>query len=499
MDFENGNLDDWNIIGDVSIVNHEQLEYYGQFPLSVSGYYGVKLGNNYSSQPSSISRTITIDNATKYFIYSYAIVLLGYPHSQTDAANVQIKIYDANNNPIPCTNFTAYAQSSVGDGFFESTKEHELNLGNECCFPIFYQPWLTNAIDLTPYIGQELKIEFSSKWCVYNVDWGYAYIDAYCTSDLVNSYSDCTNENYYIQTIDGFDTYNWNGPGITNGQGTSEIGVNQPGLYTVDIPNPNIGCSPIHLEIETDLDEIPDIPDAGFTANTLCYMDTSYFFNTSQSINNIYDCTWIIENDTIEDVQNPAHLFSSTGQFNVQLIVTNEIGCVDSIQKTVSVRNPPQINLGNEIFLCTGEGLEITNLANPNAQLTWWDGTYSATHWVDSTGIYYAQLFDGFCKVSDTVKITGDGQYLGTIPNVFTPNGDQVNDLFEIQSSNLIYYNILITNRWGGTVFQSSDPTIHWNGTINGQPASEGTYFYIVKYLCNGEERSKSGFLEIFY
>lgn len=499
MDFENGNLNGWTTLGNVSIVDHQQLEYYGGFPLSVSGHYGVKLGNKNTPLLSKISRTLTIDNSTKYFIYSYAIILLGYPHEQTEAANVQIKIYDENNNPIPCTNFIAYAQSSSGDGFYESPKEPEQNLGGECCYPIFYQPWKTNAIDLSTYIGQELKIEFISQWCVYSVDWGYAYVDAYCTSDLVKSYSDCSNENYFIQTINGFDTYNWSGPGITSGQGTPEIAVNQPGLYTVDIPNPNIGCSPIHLEIETDLKEIPDIPIADFEATSLCVEDTSYFTNTSQSLHNIYDCVWFIEDDTIQNAQTPWHSFGSTGHFNVKLIVTNEIGCIDSIQKTVLIQDPPQLELGEELFLCTGEKLEIYNLINPNKKLTWWDGSYSASHWINSEGIYFAELFDGYCSSRDSVRIIGDGQYLGEIPNIFTPNGDNINDLFEIKSSKLTFYHILITNRWGEPVFQSSDPTIHWDGSIDGKLASEGTYFYVIKFLCNNDERSKSGFLELVH
>ena len=57
----------------------------------------------------------------------------------------------------------------------------------------------------------------------------------------------------------------------------------------------------------------------------------------------------------------------------------------------------------------------------------------------------------------------------------------------------------MITNRWGEPVFQSTDPTIHWDGTIDGKLASEGTYFYVVKFLCNNDERSKSGFLELVH
>jgi gliding motility-associated-like protein len=86
------------------------------------------------------------------------------------------------------------------------------------------------------------------------------------------------------------------------------------------------------------------------------------------------------------------------------------------------------------------------------------------------------------------------------IPNIFTPNGDQVNDNFHIQSDcGLDAFSIDIFNRWGERVFTSSDLNFSWNGkTIGGEELSEGSYFYKVKTEKAGKEETKHGHITLY-
>jgi gliding motility-associated-like protein len=65
------------------------------------------------------------------------------------------------------------------------------------------------------------------------------------------------------------------------------------------------------------------------------------------------------------------------------------------------------------------------------------------------------------------------------IPNVFTPNGDGFNDLFAFKNHELWELETCIRNRWGMVVFEGKNDH-WWDGTIQGQPAAEGVYFYTV-------------------
>jgi gliding motility-associated-like protein len=67
------------------------------------------------------------------------------------------------------------------------------------------------------------------------------------------------------------------------------------------------------------------------------------------------------------------------------------------------------------------------------------------------------------------------------VPNVFTPNGDGINDEFRVAYRSIEKYNIVIYNRWGRKVYSSSSPAGGWDGKVGGQQASPGVYFYVIE------------------
>jgi len=70
------------------------------------------------------------------------------------------------------------------------------------------------------------------------------------------------------------------------------------------------------------------------------------------------------------------------------------------------------------------------------------------------------------------------------VPNIFSPNGDGINDYFQVKAQTLRSFNGVILNRWGNEVFSWTnwqDYEAGWNGTINGKSiASSGVYYYII-------------------
>lgn len=87
------------------------------------------------------------------------------------------------------------------------------------------------------------------------------------------------------------------------------------------------------------------------------------------------------------------------------------------------------------------------------------------------------------------------------IPNVFTPNGDNINDIFTITSNLTVHAKIYIFNRWGNEIFVFDDnlnvgSNIIWNGkTKNSSEVVDGVYFYKIEITDFKEEKTKiSGF-----
>ena len=67
------------------------------------------------------------------------------------------------------------------------------------------------------------------------------------------------------------------------------------------------------------------------------------------------------------------------------------------------------------------------------------------------------------------------------VPNVFTPNGDGQNDEFRVAYKSIAEFHCWVYNRWGKLVYDWTDPAKGWDGTINGRPAAEGAYFYVIR------------------
>jgi gliding motility-associated-like protein len=71
------------------------------------------------------------------------------------------------------------------------------------------------------------------------------------------------------------------------------------------------------------------------------------------------------------------------------------------------------------------------------------------------------------------------------VPNVFSPNGDGVNDEFKVAYQSLTSFHARVYSIHGRLLHESTDPSKGWDGTIGGNPAAEGTYFYIIEATGN--------------
>ena len=82
------------------------------------------------------------------------------------------------------------------------------------------------------------------------------------------------------------------------------------------------------------------------------------------------------------------------------------------------------------------------------------------------------------------------------VPNVITPNGDGVNDVFTIKNIEAVESStVLIFDRWGKKIFESHNYKNDWDGGN----AADGTYFYVIKYSSFLKSYEKSGTLTILH
>ena len=148
-----------------------------------------------------------------------------------------------------------------------------------------------------------------------------------------------------------------------------------------------------------------------------------------------------------------------------------------------------------KIYFIPNEDKDWGSIANwYNTDSEWKDLGNTAKN---SNGNFNALLKTDWNPSNDNAYVLINTSFPFKIPNVFTPNNDGENDLFFITSTGLEDYDLLILNRWGNVVFETSDPKESWDGTINGNPCSEGVYFYKLTAKQNKTEIKKHGFLTL--
>lgn len=153
----------------------------------------------------------------------------------------------------------------------------------------------------------------------------------------------------------------------------------------------------------------------------------------------------------------------------------------------------------SDTVLCKGDSLLIDKTL-ANATHLWQNNSTKATFQVNQKGIYWVEITYQGCTTIDTIVVEESEcdtttEEMIEIPNVFTPNGDGINDFFmPLQIGNAISLNTIVYNRWGREVFKSDKIEIDWDGL----GVSDGTYFWVIKYVTDeGVEKSFNGFVTI--
>lgn len=104
-------------------------------------------------------------------------------------------------------------------------------------------------------------------------------------------------------------------------------------------------------------------------------------------------------------------------------------------------------------------------------------------------GLYIINGYDkSGTPITDTFHVVLNCDTLGSgtdkifIPNSFSPNEDQINDVFMIYGSDISYAHLIIFNEWGEKLWETEQAEIYgWNGKYKGAYVPEGVYLYIIE------------------
>jgi gliding motility-associated-like protein len=190
------------------------------------------------------------------------------------------------------------------------------------------------------------------------------------------------------------------------------------------------------------------------------------------------------------------------------LTTSTSQGCTVSDSITINVNPKPNMySLTTSSPYCEVNGrLNITTLNNNFAPYLFNLNNQGFSSQIEyqnlDAGSYHLQIKDKNGCIHDTsfvLDVNSDRETIN-IPNCFTPNGDQANELWLIKGSCIMNFECKIFNRWGEEVASFNNTNNGWDGkNKNGLPVTDGIYFYVIDITYYSEQRSKkSGYISLF-
>jgi gliding motility-associated-like protein len=409
--------------------------------ISTSDYngYGVSC---FGLDNGSVNLTVNQNTGTAPFTYSWS------PGGQTNmnlsnriAGQYTVTITDANN----CT-YTDVATI---------TEPTQLLV-----FPVVSSDYNGAHISCTGYSDGEAIITPSGGVQPYTVFWGN-------NSSTANTISNLSAGNYYVTITDD------NGCIDTGSVDLIDPPVLLVGLNIRDSLSYNVSCFGI---CDGWAEAIPN----GGTGNY------NYSWNDANSqttamaqglcAGTLYTITVTDANGCVES--STTDTFTQPNAFEAQVTTTDYYG---------PEKPPLNVHFADSTYLSTSHPMLFTWL--------WPDGGIEPFSWEygdPGMNISYSFTDIGENKVNlivlnrttgctDTVDFVIDVQGLEKINNVFSPNGDGVNDVFAFENHGMDILSVMIFNRWGQKVFETDVSSAQWNGeNLKGNEELAGTYFYVL-------------------
>jgi gliding motility-associated-like protein len=280
--------------------------------------------------------------------------------------------------------------------------------------------------------------------------------------------------------------------GVTT-TGTGQINGIPAGFYDVLVIDA-LGCS-----VDTTLELTQPLPlemrDSLIGSNACRYnKDVSAFMITTGGTP---DYTYYMKPSLLV---NNTGIFEEIGAGSYEITVVDRFGCTTTDEFNVGFIGD-SLSVGSTVkgVTCEGFGLDgaiAVHIAGgaPPYILTWSTGLEGADTFLNELkpGAYWVTVVDeNGCEGADSMVLDYAPCCVVDLPNAFTPNADQLNDIYRpISGAGYQIIRFQIYDRWGNQVFATTDFEKGWDGQRNGMEMDLDTYFVVFSYRCLFDNRT---------
>ncbi len=298
-----------------------------------------------------------------------------------------------------------------------------------------------------------------------------------------------------VMPAGGAYTYTWLPAASIQGSNSGSSIIAKPAstvtvIYTVSISNGFCKeTNTISLQV---FDCVPPVSQfTTLTNDSICSKGCVSFTATSTGIQP-FTYQWLFPGGTPPTSNNPDPIicYPSPGTYPVSLITGNAFGS-DTVVMTnyIHVVDTPSVRAYGDTLLSVGQTAPISVIGNAtsyhwtpdNGAIACATCTNTVVQPTVTTQYIVTASNSPYCKRRDSILVKVDfvcGDFF--IPNVFSPNGDGLNDDVNIHGFCIATFNLKIFNRWGELIFQTTDKTLGWDGTHRGKALDTGVFVYSV-------------------
>lgn len=268
--------------------------------------------------------------------------------------------------------------------------------------------------------------------------------------------------------------------------------TNTVGTTTYYVSQTINNCESNRTEITVIVNPLPITPTVTPSGTVLiCNNQPTTLSTTSTSV-----LQWFKDGVVLSGQNSNTLSVNQSGNYTVQ--ASNNIGC-KSTSTVVSVANvaSPNIVIGSDKIVKATDSVQLTPTVSGGNLFTynWSPATYLSNSHIINPWVVKPQINMTYklvvtnnngCKDSSTIKV----QVLKDlfIPNAFSPNGDGINETWDISGLNLYPTCVVeIFNRNGQIVHRSIGYSRPWDGTKNGKPLPIGVYYYVIDTKQNNK------------
>jgi gliding motility-associated-like protein len=315
----------------------------------------------------------------------------------------------------------------------------------------------------------------------------------------------CENESIELSSNGIWLSYLWN-TGSTN----PSITAQNEGFYWCEVEVEN-GCTlrdSIYLTIFS-------LPSINLTQDSYsgCPNDVLTFDALVSPQNSIVN--WVFSDGfPFSNTTNITKSFAQSGFYDIEISAISTEGCGNTIvfYDYIEIYQQPQANFTYEIIssnLNSHEFQLINTSLNYSNELWIFNGLDSISgpnpnySYDENSENFIALIVNNeYCRDSTTRKIVVQEEAVYYVPNSFTPNGDNFNNVFSPVISGgikLDSYHLIIYNRWGNIVFESYNSKYGWDGSFDNQIVQNGIYVWQISFeeLSSGAKKTIHGHVNV--